>query len=205
MNTEPPPDSPEIQIDEVVQGVWQRGSFAGSVGSGFAWNISEEQYAILLCLVKNGGRVVSKRELAAAAWPESPAEIHEDDVLPIMRFFIKWSPKTFIPVAGDGYTIPFTYKALTENGPRLREEYRWEMKRATASRFGYRRHYAAEEKRGVTKPLADRIADSTNRISDSIDTNIVVRGAFYLVAGVVMLLVVLILILGLIIFIGGTG
>ena len=129
MNTEPLPDSPEIQIDEVAQGVWRRGSFAGAVGVGEVWNIHEKEYAILLCLVKNGGRVVSKRELATEAWPGSPAEIHEDDVLPIIRSLFERIPKTVIPVAGGGYTIPFTYEALTENGPRLREEYREKTQR----------------------------------------------------------------------------
>jgi hypothetical protein len=32
MNNESPPDLPELQIDEIVQGVWVRGKFVGTRG-----------------------------------------------------------------------------------------------------------------------------------------------------------------------------
>ena len=38
MNSEPPPDLPEIQIDEVVQGVWARGKFVGTRGWLLPWS-----------------------------------------------------------------------------------------------------------------------------------------------------------------------
>jgi len=38
MNSEPPPDLPELQIDEIVQGVWARGKFVGTRGWLLPWS-----------------------------------------------------------------------------------------------------------------------------------------------------------------------
>jgi DNA-binding response OmpR family regulator len=105
---------PELALDEVHGMVWVRGRRLNT--------LSKEEYAILLCLVQNGNRTVSRNELAAVAWPENLDGIPSSEIARCIRRLrrqIDKTPpnpsKTILTRRGNGYIVPFTYESVEIN------------------------------------------------------------------------------------------
>jgi DNA-binding response OmpR family regulator len=90
--------------------VWVKGKRIGP--------FSDEECAVLHCLVLNGNKTVGRDEIAVAVRPKNSAGVSKSEIsrwISRLRTEIEddpSNPKTILTVKGQGYTIPFDYKSI---------------------------------------------------------------------------------------------
>ena len=94
----------ELVVDSSSRNVWVRGEQLSS--------LPKKEFDILECLFQNRGRAISRDEIAAAGWPERPADVPNADIDQYIRRIRRKieedpsDPKIIVTRVGYGYMIP---------------------------------------------------------------------------------------------------